>query len=75
MPDPQQPGSWRKGTAALVVAIAVVLVLLVVSPAYRTFFVISLAIAMIVVGILSFWHKLRPIRPEDVEDKRPLKLR
>ena len=67
--------SWRKGTAALVVAIAVVAVLLVAFPVYRVFFAISLGIAAVVVVILYFWHKLRPIRIEDVEDKRPLKLK
>jgi uncharacterized membrane protein len=69
-----QPASWRKGTVALVVAIAVVAVLLIAFPVYRVFFAISLGIAIIVAVILYFWHKLRPIRPEDVEDKRPLKL-
>jgi hypothetical protein len=35
----------------------------------------GLGIAAVVVVILYFWHKLRPIRPEDFDDKRPLKLK
>jgi len=75
MASPEQPFSWRKGAAALVVAIGTVVALLIFLPAYRVFFAISLGIAAIVVVILYFWHKLRPIRPDDVEDKRPLKLK
>ncbi len=74
MPDLPQPGSWRKGTAALVAAIAVVAVLLVAFPVYRVFFAISLGIAVIVAVILQLWHKLRPVRLDDADDKRPLKL-
>ena len=64
-----------KGSAALVVAIGTVVALLILLPAYRIFFAISLGIAIIVAVILYFWHKLRPIRPEDFDDKRPVKLR
>ena len=63
-----------KGSAALVVAIGTVVALLILLPAYRVFFAISVGIAIIVAATLYFWHKLRPVRPEDVEDKRPLKL-
>jgi undecaprenyl pyrophosphate phosphatase UppP len=63
-----------KGSAALIVALGTVAVLLVMLPAYRLFFAISLGIAIIVAVILYFWHKLRPVRAEDVEDKRPFKL-
>jgi predicted lipase len=63
-----------KGSTALVVAIGTVVALLILLPAYRVFFAISVGIAIIVAAILYFWHKLRPVRPEDVEDKRPLKL-
>jgi xanthine/uracil permease len=63
-----------KGPAGLIVAIAVVLAVLVAFPAYRWFLAISILIGVIVAAILYFWHKLRPVREEDVEDKRPLKL-
>ncbi len=73
-PRPES-ASWKKGTAGLIVAIATVIALLIFLRAYRVFLAISLGIAVIVAVILYFWHKLRPVRPEDVEDKRPLKLR
>jgi hypothetical protein len=63
-----------KGSAALFVAVGTVLALLILLPAYRIFFAISLGIAIIVAVILYFWHKLRPVRIDDFEDKRPLKL-
>ena len=75
MTDQPRLGISVKGTASLVVAVATVLALLIFLPAYRIFFAISLAIAAVVVAILYFWHKLHPVRAEDVEDKRPLKLR
>jgi len=31
-------------------------------------------IGLAVAGILFLWHKLRPIREEDIENKRPLGL-
>ena len=67
-------GNSFKGPAGLIVAIAVVLAVLVAFPAYRWFLAISILIGVIVAAILYFWHKLRPVREEDVEDKRPLKL-
>lgn len=63
-----------KGSAALTVALGTVAVLLVMLPAYRVFLAISLGIAAIVVVILHFWHKLRPVRLDDPDDKHPLKL-
>ena len=64
-----------KGRAALIVGIGTVVALLIFLPAYRVFFAISLGIAIIVAAILHFWHKLRPVRPEDIEDKHPLNLK
>ncbi len=63
-----------KGSAGLVVAVGTVVALLILLPAYRIFFAISLGIAAIVTVILRLWHKLRPFRLDEVEDKRPLKL-
>jgi len=63
-----------KGTAGLVIAVAVVAVLLVAFPAYRWFFAISVGIGLGVAVALFLGHKLRPIREEDVENKRPLGL-
>jgi hypothetical protein len=74
MADRLHTGVSLKGRAALIVAIGTVVALLILLPAYRIFFAISVGIAVVVAGILYFWHKLRPIRPEDFDDKRPLKL-
>ena len=64
-----------KGSAALIVAIGTVVAALILLPAYRVFFAISLGIAIIVAAILYFWHKLRPVRIDDVDDKHPLNLK
>jgi len=65
---------WLKGSGGLIVAVAVVVVLLISFPAYRWFFLISVGIGLAVAGILFLWHKLRPIREEDIENKKPLGL-
>ena len=64
-----------KGRAALIVALGTVAVLLVMLPAYRIFFAISLGIAIIVAVILYFWHKFHPIRIDDVDNKHLLNLK
>ena len=75
-PNPHPPRSaFLKGTAGLLIAASVVVILLVAYPAYRWFFIISVGIGLAVAAILFFWHKLRPIREDDVvETKRPLGL-
>jgi len=63
-----------RGSAALIVAVAVVAILLIALPAYRLFFLISVLIGLVIAGGLALWHRLRPIEEEDVEPKRPLGL-
>ena len=63
------------GAAGLVIAVGVVAVLLITFPAYRWFFAISAGIGVAVALVLFVWHKLRPIREEDVENRRPLGLK
>ena len=75
MGSSEHSNSWTKGSAALVVAVGTVVVLLILLPAYRIFFAISVVIAIIVAAILYFWHKLRPVRIDDVDTKHPLNLR
>ena len=74
-PQGREPrgGISFKGTAGLVVAVGVIVLLLIALPAYRLFFLISVAIGVVVAAILYLWHKLKPVKPEDV-DNRPLKL-
>ncbi len=63
-----------RGSAGLVVAVAVVAILLIALPAYRWFFLISFLIGLVIAGGLALWHRLHPIKEEDVEPKRPLGL-
>ena len=69
-----EPKKFLQGKAGLLVTILVVAVLLIALPAYRWFFLISVAIGVAVAVILYFWHKLKPINEEDVEHKHPLGL-
>jgi hypothetical protein len=63
-----------QGSAALVMAVAVVVILLVSLPAYRLFFLISVLIGLVIAGGLTLWHRLHPIKEVDVNNKRPLGL-
>ncbi|MGA2202562.1 MAG: hypothetical protein ABSG40_11425 [Terriglobales bacterium] len=74
-PEPgSRVGFSLKGSAGLIVAIVVVAVLLIMLPAYRWFFLISVLIGLVIAGGLALWHKLHPIEEEDVKPKRPLGL-
>jgi hypothetical protein len=55
-------GIQLKGTAGLVIAVAVVA------------FGISVLIGMIIAGGLTLWYRLHPIEDVEVENKRPLGL-
>jgi hypothetical protein len=75
--EPESSGQFRftlKGSAGLIVAIAVVAVLLIALPAYRWFFLISVLIGLVIAGGLALWHRMHPIEEEDLENKRPLGL-
>ena len=63
-----------RGTAALVVAAAIVAITVIWFPAYRWFLLISIGIGAAVAGGLYLWHTLRPVKEDDVENKRPLGL-
>ena len=74
-PEPDgRSGFSFKGSAGLIVALVIVAVLLIMLPAYRWFFLISVLIGLVIAGGLALWHKLRPIEEEDVEPKCPLGL-
>ncbi|MFY9905599.1 MAG: hypothetical protein WBD45_14525 [Terriglobales bacterium] len=75
--DPESVGHFRfnlRGSAGLIVAVAVVAILLIALPAYRWFFLISVIIGLVIAGGLALWHKLRPIKEVEVHNKRPLGL-
>jgi len=63
-----------RGSAGLVVAVSVVAILLIALPAYRWFFLISVLIGLVIAGGLMLWHRLHPIKEQDVHPKRPLGL-
>ncbi len=67
-------GLSLRGSAGLIVALVVVAILLIALPAYRWFFLISVLIGLVIAGALTLWHRLHPIKEEDVEPKRPLGL-
>jgi hypothetical protein len=72
--DPESSRNLLRGGASLIVAAALVLILLIWLPAYRWFFLGSIAIGIVVAGILYCWNRYKPVRAEDVENKRPLGL-
>jgi peptidoglycan biosynthesis protein MviN/MurJ (putative lipid II flippase) len=63
-----------RGKTGLIVALAVVAILLIWLPAYRWFFLISVAIGLLVAGLLSLWYKYRPLKEEEIDHKKPLGL-
>ena len=72
--SPKPPEAYLRGGASLIIAAALVFILLIWLPAYRLFFLGSLGIGVVVAAILYFWNKYKPVKPEDVENKRPLGL-
>jgi hypothetical protein len=63
-----------RGTAALLIAAAIVAATAIWLPPYRWFLFISIGIGVAVAGALYLWHRLRPVKDDDVENKRPLGL-
>jgi len=72
--QPEKSSGVLKGTAGLIIAVAVVAALFIWLPAYRYFFLISLAIGCVVAGALYLWNKCHPVKAEDIENKKPLGL-
>jgi hypothetical protein len=62
-----------RGVVGLIVVGIAVAVLVIMLPAARWFFVISMGVGVIIAVGLHLWHKYRPVKEADV-DKRPLKL-
>ncbi len=72
--ESNQRSSVFKGSAGLIVAVAVVVGVSIAFPAYRWFFLISIGIGVVIAGGLYLWHRLRPLKEEDIDHKRPLGL-
>jgi hypothetical protein len=73
-PEQQTRRTYLRGGASLFIAAALVVILLIWLPAYRWFFLGSLGIGVVVAAILYFWNRYKPVRPEEIENKRPLGL-
>jgi hypothetical protein len=72
---PNQPATTPSKTpTGLIVAALIVALVLIFLPAYRVFFGVSVGVGVLVWGILSWWHKYKPLKDEDVHGKRPLGL-
>ncbi|HLK31815.1 MAG TPA: hypothetical protein VKT29_01915 [Terriglobales bacterium] len=69
-PPERHPTRGIVGVVVVAIAVAVLVIML---PAARWFFLISVAVGVVIAGGLHLWHKYRPLKEEDV-DKRPLKL-
>jgi peptidoglycan biosynthesis protein MviN/MurJ (putative lipid II flippase) len=72
-PEPQER-SYLRGAAGLIAVLAVVVILLLWLPAYRWFLLISTGIGVLAAGTLYLWHHFKPLKEEDVDNKRPLGL-
>ena len=71
--EPQKSGYFR-GVAGLIAVVAVIAILVLWLPAYRWFLLISAGIGILVAGVLYLWHRFKPLKEEDVNNKRPLGL-
>lgn len=76
--SPDSPNHHRrnvfKGSAGLIIAVGVVVAVCIAFPAYRWFILISVGIGVVAAGILTLWHRLHPLKEDDIEKKRPLGL-
>ena len=70
LPPTSEPGS-SKGKAALIIAVVVIVGMAIV---FRLLFLIILGIGVIVAVILYLWHRFRPLKEEDIDNKHPLGL-
>lgn len=68
------PRNFLRGGRSLIIAAALVFILLIWLPAYRWFLLGSLGIGVVVAAILHSWNQYKPVKPEDIENKRPLGL-
>lgn len=72
-PTPQPARSFLKSSLGLIALAGVVVVFLIWLPPSRVFLLISIPIGVVIAVGLHLWHKYKPVKDEDV-DNRPLKL-
>jgi hypothetical protein len=76
--EPSPPGggfkSLPKGPVTLIIAASVVVGMAIAFPPYRLFILVSVGIGVVVAAILYLWHRFRPLKDEDINNKRPLGL-
>jgi hypothetical protein len=63
-----------RGTTGLLIAAVIIVVFLIALPAYRAFFLISLALGIVIAALLYLRNKYFPVGDKEVENKRPLGL-
>jgi hypothetical protein len=63
-----------RGTTGLLIAAVIIVVFLIALPAYRVFFLISVALGIVIAGLLYLRNKYFPVGDKEVENKRPLGL-
>jgi hypothetical protein len=73
-----EPRNFFRSKAGSLLMILFVIVLVVAFPAYRRLFLsaagISIAIGLAIAGGLMFWHRLRPLKEDDIHNRKPLGL-
>jgi len=63
-----------RGTTGLLIAAVIIVVFLIALPAYRVFFLISVALGIVISALLYLRNKYFPVGEKEVENKRPLGL-
>jgi hypothetical protein len=63
-----------KGGAGLVLTAAVVVGVLIWLPAARWFLLFAVLVGIVIALAMHLWHKHRPVKVDDYNDKRPLGL-
>jgi hypothetical protein len=63
-----------RGTTSLLIIVVLVVLVSIWVPAYRLFLLLSIVIGVMIAGGLYLWHKYRPLKEEEVQNKRPLGL-
>ncbi len=63
-----------KGAVGAVIAAVIVIGVLVWLPAARLFLALAVAAGVIIAGGLYLWHRYKPVKLDDYNQKRPLGL-